>query len=1399
MNEKEPPPPVTSRWRRLRRLLGGCIGLIVLAAAVLAGLSAWLFTTESGLRTLVSAAGYFSGGVLRTEGVDGTLRGPFSVTSLTLDLPNAKLELSGLSGDWQLSELFDRKFVVTRLRVEQVNVFLRESQTPPSSEPLALPESLRLPLAIDLATLEIDRLKLVNHSAEAAKENNSAPLLVLSEGRLSLAGDAERFHLRQLAAVLPQGHLQVEGELSTTAPYALRASGQLENKEFSAQIDGEGTLAEPLLRLRAQGQGVQGQVTLTATPFDPLPLKTLELDVNKVNPAAFVPDLPQADLRLQANLKMDVVDGETVLRGPIRIDNSRPTTLDAGGLPVSALSTDASINTTLDELRLDALMLEGGGGKLLGRLRWHKASEKDETAQTNTEAALPAGFGRLKANIEALGLDPARLDSRLPSRRVDIRLDADATNARQQGKLSLHTSGMRAEGDLDIVASAAGAPAFVLNLDLHDFNPAAFHPASPPASIKLRAALNGTLAEKPVISVNYTFGESRFNGKPLAGKGLFTWNGTHVRNADLEFDIADNHLRLTGAWGEIQDRLDLELDAPRLANVGFGLQGQLRASGFVTGALEAPAGTLKIDAEKLHLPDVLEIASLVGEAHIEAGDSGPLALSLKASGLTAGEARFATIKLTADGQRDRHQIHVEANGKFSKAPLILKTALEGGLQKNLWQGRIAALESTGRWPLLLRAPAALEAGFAPEKFSLLDAEFDLNFIPDTGNTNNARRSTNNSRNATTKPEEPGRLHLVETRWQSDTIILRGKLTGLPALQIPGLGRSGRRNPLMLGANWDIRVGADDIEGQARLFRESGDFSVRGEISTRLGLEHFEASLLAKQQKLILALATHGREAGELGISLEAGVERAGQNWRLAPHAPLSGTVHLDMPSIAWLGRLLRGNIEVGGSLAADVVLSGTPDTPHLQGHIKGRTLHLSFVDQGLVLAGGQLEAGFVHRDNKQSLRLTKLDFESPNHVKPADKRLPVDELTATPGRFHATGEIDLGVQTPTGTTQQGRFEFTAERLPLLQRSDRWLVVSGEGRAELQGKALDVQAQLGADAGYITVDDMPPPSLGDDVIVRSKNEEEEIAAQADSEGIAIAGKITIDLGRTLYLSAFGVDTRLGGKLDVQLRPFESPRTLGAIRTIGGTWRGYGQYLKIERGAITFQGDTTNPAINITAMRRGTAEVEAGVMITGNVRHPQVKLVSEPSVPDSEKLSWLILGRAPDSGGGDMALLLPAAQALFGSTGGGVPEDIGSKLGFDTFTIGQGELNSTRRNATSKVVGGGSRIDAGPKTESDVLTVGKRLTNDLSLSFEQSLGGAESLVKLTYRFNRELSFVARGGTENAFDMYYTYVFRSKEWRDRQKTRERERIAKERMANERMAKEKMEKENEANAASP
>ncbi|MDR2031920.1 MAG: translocation/assembly module TamB domain-containing protein [Azoarcus sp.] len=1320
-----PPSPLVRRrfWPRL-------LAAFVLLAVLLGALAAWLVASEAGLRTLAGAATHASGGALRFEGVRGALRGPLAFARLRLELPDAKVEADDVELAWRPAALWSRQVFVERLRAGRIAVFLKDATAPPATEAHAPPQSLRLPITFDL-TAEVGALE-VYAAADGEDVRAGTRLFAAHDGRFALGGEASRFLLRQLAAELPQGRVEVAGELGAEAPFAVRLEGRLEGGGWTLAVDAAGTLAAPVLRARAQGHGMRGEATARAAPFAALPLETVAVDIEHLDPAVFAPALPRADLRVRADFTVAAgEDGGPVLRGPLHVDNARPATLDAGGLPVTRLR--AEVDAAMDAVRLAALVLEGGGGQITGELRWRGQAEHGADTEVETAAApafLPAAFGQVDARLDVAALDPARLDRRLPAHRVDGHLEVSATARRQQGKVLLRAGAARAAFEGEIMAAGVARAAFVAKLDLRDVDPALFHPASPAARINLQAAATGFLGAQAAAAVHFAFGDSRLDGRSLGGKGLLSLDTAHVYGIDLWLDLAGNRLKANGNWGNAEDRLALELDAPRLAAVGYGLQGRIRAAGTLAGGLDAPAGTLRLDAEKLRLPGAVEVAALTAQADVEAGDSGALALRLDGAGISAGGGRIARARFLADGRRDRHRIRIEIEEKSGTDAFRVEAALEGGLQALHWQGNIVALESGGKWPARLRAPAALVLG--ADELSLSGAAFTVG--------------------------AQGEALLDETRWKDGETTLRGSLRGLAMNMIPG---QGRRNLLTLAGDWDLRLG-ERIEGQARVLRESGDLTVRGEIATRLGLERLEAYLFAHDRRVRLVFAAHGREIGEVGASLEAGIERDGQGWRLARAVPLSGAAHLSMPSLAWLGRLMRENVETGGAILADVDISGTPDRPDLRGQVTGHALQLNFVDLGLMLTGGELEAEFAHRDGRQNLRLARLAFESSNRVKPNDKRVPFKELTSTPGRLLLTGEIALD-----GAAQGGRFALTAERLPLFQRHDRWLIVSGEGKARIRDKTLELDAALRADAGYIEVEASPAPSLGDDVVVRDNRAagtgegEDEAGAEDGHGGVSvIAGQIALDLGNALYLAAFGVDTRLMGKLELQLRPHEAPRALGTIRTVAGTYRGYGQRLAIERGAITFQGEPDNPGLNIVAMRRGM-EVDAGVAITGNAHKPQVRLVSEPSVPDHEKLSWLVLGRAPDAAGGaDLGLLMPAAQALFGGTGGGMSDDLARRLGIDSFSIGQGDLNSSSRSATSRVVGGGSRISSGPTVSSDVVSVGKRLTNDLFLSFEQNLSGAESLVKLTYRLGRRMSLVARGGTDNALDFYYMFFFRGKE---------------------------------------
>jgi len=109
------------------------------------------------------------------------------------------------------------------------------------------------------------------------------------------------------------------------------------------------------------------------------------------------------------------------------------------------------------------------------------------------------------------------------------------------------------------------------------------------------------------------------------------------------------------------------------------------------------------------------------------------------------------------------------------------------------------------------------------------------------------------------------------------------------------------------------------------------------------------------------------------------------------------------------------------------------------------------------------------------------------------------------------------------------------------------------------------------------------------------------------------------------------------------------------------------------------------LNILALRKGLS-VEAGVEVTGTVRRPTVRLVSTPTVPDAEKLSWIVLGRVPDSNGIDTSLLLAAAGNIMGGQSAG---QLGRALGVDELSLRQKEGGDTSASQTGEPSGDGGQ--------------------------------------------------------------------------------------------------------------
>jgi len=648
--------------------------------------------------------------------------------------------------------------------------------------------------------------------------------------------------------------------------------------------------------------------------------------------------------------------------------------------------------------------------------------------------------------------------------------------------------------------------------------------------------------------------------------------------------------------------------------------------------------------------------------------------------------------------------------------------------------------------LVLAQPAPLSLSREQVKLGLTELE-SASAVVAASTKSEQKIGVNNTRAA--------RIRFTETVWspEAQTIRLRGDMSGLQSgLQmnsLPGSGNGGASKTtkanlaiLTLGAEWDVRA-TDRLNGQVRVFRESGDLMLSGETPISPGLTDLEIKLVAVQDQVAATLIAKGEKFGLLNATGSFEVQRVGRWWQLARSRPIALAASTDMASVSWLGPLIDPALQLTGNLRGELKVTGTGEAPRAVGSLRGTALTAAWPNEGFRLSNGEVVVDFV--DNRA--KLSQFSFRADPSVRPREGRIDFADLKLTPGTLTGSGDLALA-------DGKGVFKFKADRLALIQRGNRWLMMSGDVSANTAWDAVSVVGKLRADAGYFELAGAAPPRLSDDVVIRGR-------APAADKAVRFSVDIDVDLGNQLYFSGRGLNTRLAGGLRLRAEPKSAMRVLGSVSAASGTFDAYGQYLTIERGILNFQGPIETAGLNVLALRKGLA-VEAGVEISGTVADPRVRLVSEPNVPDTEKLSWIVVGRGQDqAGSSDSALLLSAATAILGGSSDSLPRQIAQGLGFDQLTVSSGSIGGNQSSLPTTTAAGSTASSAGganstANLSAQIVTLGKRLSANAYVSYEQSLAGASSVVKLTYNLSRRLSVIGRAGTDNSIDLSYTFSF-------------------------------------------
>lgn len=1032
---------------------------------------------------------------------------------------------------------------------------------------------------------------------------------------------------------------------------------------------------------------------------------------------------------------------EGKLAGTATLDGDAPFALKAH-VDVSASSRHAEAAIPLEAK--GSISLDGN----LSAINTHLALRLPHPAQLTAQALVQPFAQSLlqQATLQLTAVNLAALQTAWPQSRLDgqallsqrlgrTEFQLDVQGPVAQAALKLQARGQFDQHSLHVAEASlahraglarfagmmefSGARKFSAQGHFQHFNLQALGPFSDWPHLNLNGEFNtsGKLQAQPEVALQFLIRDSQLHGQPLHGKGELSLSQQSLSVNELTLVAGANTLHANGALQENQGALQFSLEAPQLSQLGPGFKGALQLKGSAKGRFDAPALSLQWQAQKVQLPNAIAIGQSAGNATLQlttkpspllqtisaqlsasrlryrdyaagtlqlqlqasAQSSAPMLLDLRAQQLVWKTERADNVQLQANGRFDAHQIF--ASLAAGKEQLVIEASgkLRHPFEKQaLWQAQLNRIESSGSVSARLQEKTALTLsanGISVGAMTLLSSSGNVIIHG---------------------------LQVDQQGWQSKGELQQIDLAqGLPLLKKNRL----QSTNLRFDGNWDLRyMSAADfpLQGELSVKRTSGDLILDGHPALALGLQQLSATLRARKGKMDVILDAAGTTLGKL--SFQAGVKLKQRQLLPDLQATINGQLQLQLPSIAWIAALLSPNVLLEGRAASTLQIAGSIAEPRISGPVSAQQLRVVMPASGLELKDGNLDAEF----SGNTLTIRQLRFSGSS-----DKG----------GSIAATGPVSILHGQP-----QADLRWRAEKFSLFNRVDRKLVASGDGHVSLQNLRARVEGEILIDSGLWDLGSAETPQLSDDVIIAGRNPAKSSALQLDLD-------LGVALGQQFLLRGRGIKGKLGGAVRLSSKAGTPLNVVGLMQISRGSYTAYGRELSLERGILRFDGPPGNPALDILAMRRGT-EVEAGVAIGGSALAPRVMLVSDPTVPDAEKLSWLVLGQSlSTANGADAGALQGAAAALLSQgAAASVQSQIATVFGLDTISISKSQDSLQQR----------------------VITLGKRVSSKLMLSYQQGLQTAGAAVLIRYTLSPRLTLEAEAGNRNIFSLFYNIRF-------------------------------------------
>jgi translocation and assembly module TamB len=1367
-----PPPEAASPPRRIRGARWVAAVLALLASVLLIGAAAlsWLLGTADGnawllarapMATATQPAGRVFGGAFSAQRVEVRT----GARTITLD----KLAWRDAHWAWRPHDGAWFGLVIDGASIERVQI----GEATVTASLAVEPTTLRLPFALAINGLRVGELQY-----EAA-----SPLRDIAAS-IELGHDAGREHrITALAFNAERAIVSGNARIASDAPFALDAQlGASSLREATRPWKAKATAAGPLAAIAVSAQltspqaaGAQLDAEATVSPFAAWPLSQLRASTRALDLSALSADAPQTQIAGEA--RIDTQGHDKPITASVKLSNAQAGRWDERRLPLAEIELDiagrADQRDRLTLRRFD-LRAPGDGGRATGQGEWKGGTATiDLTLHALRPAlldnrapamALSGTFGSRWLGLPSPdGTAPSTNTLQLQSKlalegKFDgklgdaVRIDAGLQAQRNADgwRVELNDAQARAgaaslRGALQAERSSSGAAQLKSQGQAQGFDPAQWWGAAP------RARLNGQWKAELQAPPAWRFDarsaaswlglrgkteldvqDSTLGGVPLQAT-LRADGAAAGWSVDAKASAANNKAALQGllAARADGDRWRADIDAPALAALRpllmalapraalDGLDGTASGQMQVNGRWPAvrTSGTLRGSALRA---GPFSAAQLSAQWQAAPEREAPLSLKVEGQRVARGEASFDTLRATIDGTLATHRIDIDGTSAL-RPPAWTDTLLGANGQRasalklrgeGRWQSES---NGAGQWRAKLDELDARGGGAAQAWLAARNVELRL-----------ALDAQGRIAEAQAMPGAASVLGAAltwrEARWQAATpqraaqVALDAEFA--PLAIAPWLQRlqpeAGFGGDLAVKGRAVVSNTGNAFAADVVVERASGDLTVTSDgVTQNLGMSDLRLSLAADQGTWHFAQAVAG---SNLGVLVGATSMRlpASATWPAA-ETPMQGVLEWRVADLGVWAPFTPPGWRVGGRLRTSAVIGGRFGAPEIEGRMDGSGLAVRNLLQGVDLRDGDLALS----------------------LRGAEARVERFVFKGGDGELRLSGGAALGAE-PKATLQ-----LVADKFRLLGRADRRVVTSGNATLALDAKSLALNGQLNIDEGLIDISRADAPSLDGDVTVRGGRQAADKAAEQEEERALLAARnartvrdlrvnVQLDLGDKLRLRGRGLDTRLTGRLAIS-SPNNRLALNGQVRAVDGQYAAYGQKLKIERGEIGFSGELENPRLDILAVRPNL-DVEVGVQVSGTAQAPRVRLASTPEMADYDKLSWLMLGRAPDGlARNDTALLQRAALAILAGEGQGLDAQLLGRIGLDEFSLRQVESGEVRET---------------------VVALGKQLSRRWYVGYERSVNNTTGNWQLVYRAAQRFTLRAQSGTDNSLDAIWTW---------------------------------------------